>query len=66
MSNDKLDPIEELALLRMSVTAMREQINDSLDAMIDQINKIIPPENTSRVKKYKSFTRKDWANFLEF
>jgi len=65
-STKKYSTIEELALMRMGIRAMREHINLSLDAMLGQINRLIPPEDTNRSKKYKNYTREDWAKFLDF
>jgi len=65
-STEKYSTIEELALMRMSISAMREQINQSLDGMLDQINRLIPPEDSNRCIKQKNYTKKDWADFLEF
>lgn len=65
-SNEKLSTAEELALMRMSIRAMRDSFNNSLDAMLDQINRLIPPEDQLRYKKYKNFSKQDWNNFLEF
>ena len=52
--------------MRMSIQAMREHFNANLDAMLDQINRLIPPEDQGRYLKYKNFSKKDWHNFLEF
>jgi hypothetical protein len=62
----KLNTIEELALMRMSIRTMRDHINQNLDAMLDQINRLIPPEDTKRRLRYKNFTKKDWTKFLGF
>lgn len=65
-SIEKLSVNEELILMRMSIQAMRDQINSNLDAMLDQINRLIPAEDANRCKKYKNFTPVDWGKFLGF
>lgn len=65
-STEKYTAIEELALMRMSIRAIRDQINLNLDAVLDQINHLIPPEDSNRCLKYKNYTPEDWGNFLGF
>ncbi len=65
-SNKKYSTVDELALMRMSIRAMRDQINQNLDGMLDQINRLIPPEDSNRCIKYKNFTQEDWGKFLGF
>ena len=65
-NNKKFSTVEELALMRMSIRAMRDHINENLDGMLDQINRLIPPEDSNRCIKYKNYTSEDWHNFLEF
>jgi len=65
-SNEKLSAFEELALMRMSIEAMRDYFNVNLDAMLDRINRLIPPEDQLRYTKYKNYTKEDWHNFLGF
>ena len=60
------DTVAELALMRMSIKAMRDYVNENIDAMLDRINRLIPPEDTLRYTKYKNYTKDDWHNFLEF
>lgn len=64
-SSPNYSALEELALMRMSIHAMRDQINHNLDAMLDQINRLIPADDTNRSIKYKNFTTQDWHDFLE-
>ncbi len=58
------DTIQELILMRMSIKAIRDRMNEDLDAMADQINRLLPPEDDSRHQRYKNFTSKDWSDFL--
>lgn len=52
--------------MRMSIRAMRDQMNETLDGMLDQINRLIPPEDSNRCTKYKNYTPDDWGEFLGF
>jgi hypothetical protein len=65
-STKKINQTEELALMRMSIRAMRDQMNETLDGMLDQISRLIPPEDSNRCIKYKNYTSKDWGKFLKF
>ena len=65
-STEKYSTVEELALMRMSIKSMRDHFNDSLDAMLDQINRLIPIEDQLRYAKYKNYKKEDWRQFLGF
>ena len=65
-SNEKLNTIDELALMRMEIKAMRGYLNDSLDALLDKVDRLIPPEDQLRYTKYKNYSKKDWHDFLDF
>ena len=66
MSDRKIDPIEELSMMRMSIKVMRDELNKNIDAIIDQVNRLMPVDETSHNEKYKNYTKEDWRNFLEF
>lgn len=65
-TNDSLpvNATEELALMRMSIRAMKERICEDLDAMADQIDRLLPPEDDRKHQRYKNFTKEDWGKFL--
>lgn len=54
-SNEKFSAIEEPALKRMRIHAMCYQINQNLDTMLDQLNRLIPAEDTNRCIKHKTW-----------
>ena len=65
-NNSDKSTAEELALMRMSIKAMREAMNENLDAMLDTINRMLPPEDDKRCLKYKNFDKRQWRDYLDF
>jgi len=60
------DTVQELMLMRMSIQAMRDLVNQNLNAMVDQINRLLPPEDHTRYQRKANFTKEDWGEFLTF
>lgn len=52
--------------MRHSLKAIRERLIEDLDAMDDQIERLIPPEDNLRSNRFKNFTKEDWQKFLTF
>lgn len=65
-STAKLTTTEELFLMRMSIQATRDSINADLDALADQINRLLPPEDSAQQQRMKKYTKEDWKNYLKF
>ena len=66
--NNNLHPdktIQELALMRMSIQAIKQRVCLDLDAMADRLSRLLPPEDDTRYQKYKNFSKKDWSRFLD-
>lgn len=55
---------QELALMRMNIQALKERLCLDLDAMVDRLDRLLPPENATRYQKYKNYTKEDWHKFL--
>ena len=55
---------QELALMRMNIQALKERLCLDLDAMVDRLDRLLPPENATRYQRFKNFKPKDWAKFL--
>lgn len=60
-----VDATEELILMRMSIRALKERVCEDLEAMADQIARLLPPEDDYKHQRYKNFTKEDWGKFLE-
>ena len=59
-----IDIQQELELMRQSLRMIRDRVNADLDAMVEQIDKMLPPEDTARSRRMKKYTKKDWERFL--
>jgi hypothetical protein len=56
----KQDPTQELLLMRMSIQAVKEKVCQDLDAMVAQIERLLPPENETRYQRHKNLSKEDW------
>ena len=65
-STQNIDTVQELILMRHSIRAIRERLNEDLDAMAKQIERLLPPPDTERSRRFKNFTKKDWHKYLRF
>ena len=59
------DTTQELILMRMSIKAIRDRMNEDLDAMAEQINRLLPPEDDTRYQRRKHWGKKEWGLFLK-
>lgn len=64
-SQPDTDTHTELVLLRHSIKAIRDRVCEDLDAMDDRIMRLLPAETDNRNLRYRQFTKKDWATFLD-
>jgi len=51
--------------MRMNIQALKERLCQDLDAMAERLDRLLPPQDGLRYQKFKNFTSKDWANYLE-
>jgi len=65
-SSRNVDTLQELVLMRHSIRTIRDRVNEDLDAMVEQINRLIPSEDGAQARRFKNFTKKDWKKFLTF
>lgn len=56
--------VNELVTVRHDIRAFRQIINESLDAMMDRINRLLP-DDTAQSNPFKGYSKKDWERFLE-
>ena len=55
---------QELKLMRMKIIAMQNRFNRDFGAMTDQINRLLPGQESDFSRRAKYFTKKDWNDYL--
>ena len=62
----KFDTAHELQLMCYSIRAIRDRVNADLDAMVDRISRLLPPEDSALQRRMKKYSKEDWKNYLKF
>ena len=62
----KFDTAYELQMMCYSIRAIRDRVNADLDAMMDHISSLLPPEDTALQRRMKNYSKEDWKNYLKF
>ena len=65
ITSNNFDTTQELILMGMSIKAIRDRMNEDLDAMAEQINRLLPPEDGARYHRRKHWGKKEWGAFLK-
>lgn len=61
----KANAHQELINLRLNLIAIRDQVNQNLDGILERINRLLPPDDSTRYLKYKNYSKKDWHEYLK-
>jgi len=56
---------QELINLRLNLMAVKDQVNQNLDGILERINRLLPPDDGARSLKYKNFSKKDWHEYMK-
>jgi len=51
--------------MRMGIQAFKEQLCLNLDAMVSQINRLLPPEDPNRYQKRKGLSKEQWKKITK-
>lgn len=59
------DTVQELILMRMALETMREHVTEQLNGMVDEINRLLPPQDHKRYKEFRRYTAEDWGKYIK-